>query len=141
MGLDLTCNDLDVKCGSYERVQEVRYLLLCAVKDYVKNRHSDNDNLINYLQSLLDKKMEINYEKYNEEYQKKLNDLNIGGFTSFIWHSDSDGYLSPYQANKFMQTWNIIKNFADEELKYGQDFYLDDIFTESIESGKDIIFW
>jgi len=141
MGLDLTCNDLDVKCGSYSRVQEVRYLLLCALKDYVKNQHSDNVDLINYLQSLLDKKMEINYEKYNEEYQKKLNDLNIGGFTSFIWHSVSDGYLSPYQANKFMQTWNIIKNFADKELKYGQDFYLDDIFTESIDSGKDIIFW
>ena len=141
MGLDLTCNDLDVKCGSYSRVHEVRYLLLCALKDYVKHCHSVNDDLINYLQSLVKEKYEIEYEKYSEEYQKKLNDLNIGGFTSFIWHSDSDGYLSPYQANKFMQTWNIIKNFADEELKYGQEFYLDDIFTESIESGKDIIFW
>lgn len=140
MGLDLICNEVGQKCGSYSGVQKIRHLLLCGLKYYVETKHPEEDKLIDYLVSLVSIKNEVQYHKLSPEFQGQLNKLKLDGFTEFIWHSDYDGILTSYDVEKFMRTWNITKDYMDYELKDGDDFYLNSVFNECIESNENICF-
>lgn len=141
MGLELYCNGKSEKCGSYSRVQEIRYLLLVGMKYYLEMEHSDKEDEINYIISLMGNNNQIVYEKESKIKNRKLRPLHVSGLLPFIFHSDSDGSLSSYEAELFMDSWEVTKEYMDDSLKYDYDeFYLEDLFKESIDSGKEIIF-
>ena len=141
MGLDLYCNGISEKCGSYSSVQKIRYLLLVGLKFYLETEHGQEDDAIDYIISLLGIQNEILYRNFSEKSNSVLRKLNIYGFFPFIFHSDCDGSLSSYDAKQFMKTWNITKDYMEEELKdFDGNFYLQSIFEESIDSCEEIRF-
>ena len=141
MGLDLYCNGKSEKCGSYNMVQTIRYLLLVGLKYYLETEHMDKEEEIDYIVSLLGKSNQVVYEKYCSVKNSKLKVLGVYGLLPFIFHSDCDGRLSSYEAKIFMDAWEKTKEYMDDSLKYYNDeFYLQDIFEESIESDEEICF-
>lgn len=140
MGLDLICGSVSERCGSYSYVHEIRYLLLCALKEYLEMETTNYNEKVDYLCQLITKENTIQYDKSDPTkhvlfYKKKLN-----GFFPFIFHSDCDGSLSSYEAKQFLKTFDIVKDYVDYSLKYDDKFFLDSIFRESISSGQEIHF-
>lgn len=138
MGLSLYCNEISEKVGSYSNVQKIRHLLLCGLKYCMEMEYPDEN--IDYITSFLTVKDQVNYKNYSRKEEMKLAKLDLGGFSSFIFHSDSDGTLSSYEAKLFMETWELTQEYMDDYLKINREFYLNDIFTESIQSGETIHF-
>ena len=140
MGLDLICGSVSERCGSYSYVHEIRYLLLCALKEYLEMETTNYNEKVDYLCQLITKENTIQYDKADPTkhvhfYKKKLN-----GFFPFIFHSDCDGSLSSYEAKQFLKTFDIVKDYVDYSLKYDDKFFLDSIFRKSISSGQEIYF-
>lgn len=140
MGLDLICGSVSERCGSYSYVHEIRYLLLCALKEYLEMETTNYDEKVNYLCQLITKENTIQYDKADPSkhalfYKQKLN-----GFFPFIFHSDCDGSLSSYEAEQFLKTFDIVKDYVDYSLKYDDKFFLDTIFTESVDCDQEIYF-
>lgn len=103
--------------------------------------HMDKEEEIDYIVSLLGKSNQVVYEKYCSLKNSKLNVLGVYGLFPFIFHSDCDGSLSSYEAKNFMDAWEITKEYMDDSLKYNDDeFCLQNIFEESIESDEEIFF-
>lgn len=166
MGLDLFCNEQSEKC-SYSFVQTIRILLLRGLLKHVTTNLPGESEIITYLKSL-DKNEEVQYQNFNANVEKKLAVYKLQGFSSFIWHSDCDSFLSAYEAEKFMETWKLThasmdksikwekeiddddendedkdddddENDKDEDAKY-DEFYFQTVFDESIQSGNLIHF-
>lgn len=143
MGLDLSCNGLSAKCGSYVRVQKIRRLLLEGIKFYIEMEYPNENDAIDYICMLFGDKNQIVYENFCFEKNQILARINgLDGFLPFIHHSDNSGSLSSQEAKKFMQTWEITKEYMNDELKdFERKFYLEFIFLESIQSREDINFF
>lgn len=142
MGLDLTCGNVHIKCGSYSSVQKIRYQLLVGLKYYLESFFPEKENLIHYLCSLVKKKDTVQYHKEDSSKNRELGELFLNGFFPFIFHSDSDGCLTPYEAKQFLETWDIVEECIDCPLVKEKDrsFYLYHIFKESIKTGEVIRF-
>jgi hypothetical protein len=142
MGLDLYCNGVSQKVGSYQSVQRIRYLLLVGMKYFVEMMFPDKKSEIDYLTSLLGNNENIRYEKYSVEKCAAFRCLGIAGFFPFIFHSDHDGFLTSYEAGSFVDAWDLAEDYMDEQhLKdYERKFYLHSVFQESIDSDKNISF-
>lgn len=143
MGLDVSCNGLIAKCGSYSRVQRIRRLLLEGMKFYVEMEYPNESDAIDYILTLLGDGYEIAYEKFCFKKNKILANINgLDGFIPFIHHCDNAGFLSSQEVKKFMKTWELTKEYMDKELKdFERKFYLEYIFLESIHSGEDVTFF
>jgi len=141
MGLDLYCNGVSQKVGSYTNVQKIRYLLLAGIKYYLEMEHDEHENEIHYIMSLMGKRNQVLYNNYSHGKTMELGPLKVKGLFSFILHSDSDGTLCSYEAKEFLKSWNIVKDYMDEELKdYDDNFYLHSVFQESVDSDETITF-
>lgn len=141
MGLDLCCNDVHQRCGSYSFFHRICYLLVCGLKEYLETETTNNDDKIDYLCSLLfSNKERVQYNNFDYDLHFKFDIKGLGGFFPFIFHSDSNGTLSSGEAEQFMRTFDIVKDYIDSELKDNDEFYLQPVFSESIDSGNDIHF-
>ena len=147
MGLDLICNYKSQNCGSYSSVQQIRYLLLITLKDYLEIEVVNEidplkkDIMVEYIINLIRDKNKIDYEKENHPGKHIFNIYNIAGFFPFIFHSDSKGSLNSLEAKEFMETYELVKDYIPDQLKNTDgSFYLNSIFEESIDSFCDIYF-
>ena len=163
MGLDIVCEDSSARVGSYTNVHLLRYNLLIAVKKYLQNKiknykseisdDQDYQNneitnnmsdliivlpLIAYLDELTENN-EINYGAFNKEKNEELGFFDLEGFMSFINHSDCDGVYD--DADCFLVTYEIVKEYIDDNYKNEDgDFYLEEVFRKSIDTGNTIYF-
>lgn len=153
MGLDLCCGSVSIRVGSYSSVHRVRNYLIQSIINYLKatSENKSNNNLCDLvdisakkeLLELLDKVIvddDINYDKL-ENVQMELSLINLNGFTCFINHSDCDGMIDSTDADDFIKTLNIVKDYMDKSYYHEDDeFYLKEIFEESSNTGEDIWF-
>ena len=163
MGLDIVCNNISARVGSYSSVHVLRYNLLIAIKKYlenmIKNYKAEIPNgqefedeettnkmadliiaepLVEYLNELTENN-QINYDAFNKEKNNHLGFFDLDGFMTFIEHSDCDGSYD--DANDFIKTYDLVKDYVDENYKNEDNsFYLDEVFNESAESGTNIYF-
>jgi hypothetical protein len=140
MGLDLICGSVSERCGSYSYVHEIRYLLLCALKEYLEMETRNYNERVDYLCLLITKENTIQYDKADPTKHVLFHKKKLNGFFPFIFHSDCNGSLSSYEAKQFLKTFDIVKDYVDYSLKYDDKFFLDSIFRESISSGQEIHF-
>lgn len=163
MGLDIVCNDISARVGSYSNVHVLRYNLLTAIKKYLENiiqkyqieisndkEFNDEETtnkmadliiaepLVEYLNELTENN-KINYDAFNNERNNQLSFFNLEGFMTFINHSDCDGSYD--DATDFIKTYELVKDYVDENYKNEDNtFYLNEVFNESAESGNNIYF-
>ena len=52
MGLDLMCNEVSQRCGSYKLYENMKYNLMMAILKYVKANLSSDTYLISYLEEI-----------------------------------------------------------------------------------------
>ena len=138
MGLDLDCNGLSVRVGSYGSVRYVRHFLIDAIKKYIEASNEFN----NRDKTVLLEGIEKCYTDNTEIGSLNLKDYGLNGFECFIHHSDCDGIIRPYDASDFVDLCDKLNDYFDKTSHYFDDdkFYLYDIFKESANSGEDIIF-
>ena len=141
MGLTLYCNQKSQKCGSYSNAQRIRYLLLKGLETYYKVCRSLDYDVLVYLENLTKKENEVQYGIYDKKIHEKMRESQVDGFTTFIFHSDHDDVLYDFQVKSFLNTWKITQSFMSNDLKgEDNDFFLQEIFHESIYTGSTIIF-
>ena len=141
MGLDIVCINSSQKVGSYSRVQTIRYELLCGLKFYIEMILPTETKLIDYMVSLVEKKNSVQYKQYSLEMERRLGKYSLDGFSAFVYHSDSDGYLTSYEAKQFLNTWKKTNSYMEDTIRCKDGrFYLQDVFEESIFSGENISF-
>lgn len=143
MGLDIACGETTAKVGSYSSVTRIHFLLLAGLKEYLETeQESTDEKRINYLCDILQGKNGICYEKINLQDNLLFSKDNLDGFFSFILYSNQEaGILDSSDARDFLQTFDIVKDYLDEELKFDDEFYLNDIFQESDTTGEPIHFF
>lgn len=143
MGLDIACGENIAKVGSYENVARIHFLLLAGLKEYMESeQESADDERIDYLCDILQGKNGICYEKINFQKNLLFSRDNLNGFFSFILHSNHEtGLLDSSDARDFLETFDLVKDYLDEELKFNNEFYLNDIFQESVTTGEPIHFF
>lgn len=147
MGLDLYCNGISAKCASYSTIQKIRYDLLISLKDYLEIElmyeidSDEKDIMVEYIMDLCEKRNSINYKKQNLFFENYFRKYSINGFFCFVFHSDCSGTIDSYQAKQFMKTFEIVKDYIPNDLKNQENnFYLNQVFQESIHSSEDIFF-
>lgn len=141
MGLDIACGDLTLKVGSYENVEKIHYLLLVALKDYLEFETEDYDQKVDYLCEIIKKKNCIQYDKISERKNFLFWRDELDGFFPFIFDSELSTTMSDYEAKRFLQTFDIVKDHVHQSLKFVNEFYLSSVFQESIDSGNEITFF
>ena len=141
MGLDIACGDLTLKVGSYENVEKIHYLLLVALKDYLEFETEDYDQKVDYLCEIIKKKNCIQYDKISNRKNLLFWRDELDGFFPFIFDSELSTTMSDYEAKRFLQTFDIVKDHVHQSLKFVNEFYLSSIFQESIDSGNEITFF
>ena len=141
MGLDIACGDLTLKVGSYENVEKIHYLLLVALKDYLEFETEDYDQKVDYLCEIIKKKNCFQYDKISNRKNLLFWRDELDGFFPFIFDSELSTTMSDYEAKRFLQTFDIVKDHVHQSLKFVNEFYLSSIFQESIDSGNEITFF
>lgn len=137
MGLELVCDHINIRVGSYGNVKIVKSFLIDAIKKYITNSNiffHDKDKLL--------EKINQSYEDYTIYENLNLYDYQLNGFECFINHSDCSGYISSYDAWDFVNLCYKLNNYFDNNDFYFIDnkFYLYDIFYYSSKTGQDIFF-
>ena len=141
MGIDISCGNKMMKCGSYSSIQRIQYHLLCGIKFYIEVIFPDDEEIINYLCSLLKEKNTIQYNKLNLQKFSKLSGYSLGGFEFFFFHP-MEGPIASEQIELFLDTWDIVQDYIDSSIKNEErKFICDYIFQESKSSGKPVIFY
>lgn len=152
MGLDIFTDNMNQRVGSYSRVHTLRREMIHASINYLDQFPNCNSSLelSSFLKScvnedktyanpklILNINKFLNYKDYNYELLKGL----------FIWvdHSDCDGSLSPEDSREILATLELIFEFLnkcyfkDEKVKI-ENFYLYDIFKDSVDNDLEIFF-
>lgn len=137
MGLELVCDNLSIRVGSYGNVKNVKSFLIDAIKKYIinsKNFFHDKDELL--------EKINQSYEDYTIYENLNLYNYELNGFECFINHSDCSGCISSYDAYNFIKLCNKLNDYFEKNDFYFEDnkFFLYDIFYHSYETGEDIFF-
>jgi hypothetical protein len=137
MGLELVCDHINIRVGSYGNVKLVKSFLIDAIKKYITNSNiffHDKDELL--------EKINQSYEDYTIYENLNLYEYQLKGFECFINHSDCDGYISSSDACYFVKLCNKLNDYFDKNDLYFIDnkFYLYDIFYYSSQTGEDIFF-
>lgn len=141
MGLDIACGDLSLKVGSYENVEKTHYLLLVALKDYLELETENYDEKVDYLCDLIKNKNCIHYDEISKTKNLLFMKDELDGFFPFIFDSEYTTTMCDYEAERFLHTFDIVKDYVHPSLKNEDDFYLSSIFEESVESGNSITFF
>lgn len=141
MGLDIACGDLSLKVGSYENVEKTHYLLLVALKDYLELETEKYDDKVNYLCQLIKNRDCVQYDEISKSKNLLFMRDKLDGFFPFIFDSEYTPIMSDDEAERFLHTFDIVKDHVHESLKNEGSFYLSSIFEESIDSGDSITFF
>jgi len=150
MGLDLDCNGLSVRVGSYGSVRYVRHFLIDAIKKYIETADEFNgeftgeftDELIDeFTGEFTDEICETLYSKGQFSHYKDslleglslcytdcakidyldLRHYDLNGFECFINHSDCDGYIRSYDAYAFVNLCDKLYDYFDKTSHYFDD--------------------
>lgn len=140
MGLDVACGDVSAKVGSYENVQRTHYLLLVGLKEYLETETENYNEKVDYLSDLIEKPHTVQYQKRN--FMKNILFMRdeLDGFFPFIFNIGDYGTMSSGEAKRFLETFDIVKDYLHHDLKYDDDFYLDFVFQEAIDTSSDLTF-
>jgi hypothetical protein len=93
------------------------------------------------LEKLTKKENQVQYDIFDKKIHEKMRESQVDGFTTFIFHSDHDDVLYDFQVKSFLKTWKITQSFMSNDLKGERDdFFLQEIFQESIYTGSTIVF-
>jgi hypothetical protein len=142
MGIDAYCEGIYARFGSYSFVSQMKFHLIVALKDFLELdpefEYGKKDELISILVDSLsegDEYYHLPFEKQHAFYRK-----NLDGFFPFIIMQDQ-GEITSYEADRFLQTFDIVKDYVHHSLLDENDnFYLDEIMKLSKESGESITF-
>ncbi len=137
MGLDLDCDGMSVRVGSYSHVHDVRRYLIDTIKNYIEK----SDDFLGDKEELL-KDIDECYTNYHKIMNLQLYLYDLEGFECFIYHSDCSGSIDSSDAYNFVKLCDKLKDYFDKDNFYyeGDNFYLYDIFKHSSETGEDIYF-
>lgn len=152
MGLDIFTDNINQRVGSYSRVHTLKRDMINASINYL-DQYSNcyaSSELSSFLKScvndgktyanpklILDFNKFLNYKKHNYELLEGL----------FLWvdHSDCDGILSPEDSSEILSTLELIysflpKNYFKDEINTLENFYLYDVFKDSVDNDLNIYF-
>ena len=139
MGLDLMCNEVSQRCGSYKLYENMKYELLMAVLKYVKANLSSDVDLISYLEEITLNEV-VNYDKFDKCKSFGLILNSLDGFNSIIIEGNPH-CIDSFQAENFLKTFELVKNYVDDIYKNDDNnFFLYEVFNESKETGEEIYF-
>jgi hypothetical protein len=136
MGLDLVCNNISIKMGSYSSVHRIRQHWIQAYIQVHKNEVQG----IEMLEKTIEKE-DIDYELFSKV------SLDCGNFQAlcyFVYHSDSDGIWT-WQESAYILTLlnsikNVLKTIEPENFYDDEKYYLEEILNESWKTESDITF-
>ena len=139
MGLDLMCNEVSQRCGSYKLYENMKYELMLAILKYVKANLSSDIDLISYLEEVTSNET-VNYDKFDDGKSFGLILNRLDGFKS-IMIKGNPPYIDSFQAENFLETFEIVKDYVDDFYKNNDNnFYLHEVFNESKTTGEEIYF-
>ena len=152
MGLDIFTDNMTLRVGSYSRVHTLRRDMIHASINYLDQFPDcySSSELSSFLSSCIDETKTYANPTLILNFNKFLNYKNYDYFLLeglFLWvdHSDCDGILSPEDSSEILSTLELIYKFLnkcyfkDEEVKL-ENFYLYDIFKDSVENDLEIFF-
>ena len=135
------CNDKFVSCGSYSSIMNIHHYLLMALKDYLELEYSseNKDEMVDILVENLSQKnnsyTELNFEKNKNAFRG----ADLDGLFPYL-SIDEQGYMTPYECQRFLTTFDIISDYAHHSITTNEKFFLNGIFKESIKSDEDVSF-
>ena len=147
MGLDIYTDNCSERVGSYSGVHHLRKEMIIASIKYLEQFKDccSSINMIKVLkESLVADNMDIiNYDKFKNF--KDIADHYMMGLYKWVYHSDCEGMLSSYDSEMILETLKHIYPFIDSRYFTGdiielEEFYLYDIFKDSIDNDCDIVF-
>lgn len=143
MGLDASCNDIHVKCGSYDRVSSMHQQLLIGLKFYIEYESIMNEEkkviVIDILEKMLQDKNELYRELNYNHFKKHFFSYDLDGFFPFLAIKDQ-GHMTSYESKRFLKTLKIVKDYLHLSLLQG-GFVLKNVFRESIKTDEDVQFF
>lgn len=167
MGLDLQCNDMYIRVGSYSTMSKLRSVLVRCTYEFIKNQEKNENTgeLLEHLDKILVGDVWISpfvssvgythiHNNYSEIHRLLLN-FNCEGLLLFVCHSDCDGFHSVNHVKKIIKWLKQIfsyeknelilykNNFINETLETGalslyERFYLSEILEHSVETNEPI---
>lgn len=143
MGLDLFCNGISVRVGSYSYVHLLRTEWIKATIEYIKDKKLSND-LLDELNSWLleNQHININYQNISEKPSKLMTKYGLQGLHYFVSHSDCDGHFNSRQSTQILKTLELIYKYLDnpDDNENVQDYYLYEILKYSADNKARINF-
>ena len=136
MGIDFTCGEIDVRCGSYKLFENLKIDLIHAIIKFLKSNYDFEKDLILKLESCVSDDS-LDYEKLNEVIDE-LNLYELDGFR-IILDPRTPPIIDTINAEYFMKSYDLVKEYVDEHFKLEDNkFYMYEVFEESINTGEDI---
>ena len=136
MGIDFTCGEIDVRCGSYKLFENFKIDLIHAIIKFLKSNYDFEKDLILKLESCISDDR-LDYEKLNEVIDE-LNLYELDGFR-IILDPITPPVIDTINAEYFMKSYDLVKEYVDEHFKLEDNkFYMYEVFEESINTGEDI---
>lgn len=137
MGLDASCNEVSVKCGSYDSVATMQTELLIGLKDYLEMEslleEKEKDPMIDALVEMLQR--EVNYSQYTNLFWR----FELDGFFPFLAIQDQ-GSMTSYEARRFLKTFKMVRSSLRRSV-LRDCAHLRPVFEESIRSDNDVHFF
>ncbi len=140
MGLDAICNDIMIKCGSYNNVTKMHTDLICALKSYLELEaiidQKSKDQMIDILVKVLNDDNEL-YRTLNHCcFKKYFSPYDLDGFFPFLAIVDY-GCMTPYESRKFLKTYKIVKDHLNSRR---ERIVFERVLTESIKTSQNVQF-
>ena len=136
MGIDFTCGEIDVRCGSYKLFENLKIDLIHAIIKFLKSNYDFEKDLILKLESCVSDDS-LDYQKLNEVIDE-LNLYELDGFR-IILDPRTPSIIDTINAENFMKSYDLVKEYVDEHFKLEDNiFYMYEVFEESINTGEDI---
>ena len=136
MGIDFTCGEIDVRCGSYKLFENLKIDLINAIIKFLKSNYDFEKDLILKLESCVGDDR-LDYEKLNEVIDE-LNLYELDGFR-IILDPRTPSIIDTINAENFMKSYDLVKEYVGEHFKLEDNiFYMYEVFEESINTGEDI---
>lgn len=140
MGLDVGCGDVIGKVGSYTNVQKIRHLLLVGLKEYLETETENYDEKVDYLCELIEEPNTVQYQKMDFKKNILFMRDDLDGFFPFIFDIGDSGSMSSREVRRFLETFDIVKEYIHHELKHNDEFYLDFVFQEAVNTSSELTF-
>jgi hypothetical protein len=147
MGLDICTENFSERVGSYSGVHILRVNMIKASIEYLKQFKDCyfSDAMVCHLEKTLnsDDSPPLDYKHFKSFIE--IADDNMVGLYKWVYHSDCEGYLTSEDSEKILETLKVIypyldsRYFINDENKF-EEFYLYNIFNDSVETGCDVVF-